>query len=74
MKDEYASTEHLLMAMASARNGEVRQLLERRGIDYNGIMQGLAAVRGSQRLTSQNPEAQYEALEKYGPRPDRRSR
>ena len=74
MKDEYTSTEHLLMAMASARNGEVRQLLERRGIDYNGIMQGLTAVRGSQRLTSQNPEAQYEALEKYGPRPDRRSR
>ena len=66
MKDEYTSTEHLLMAMASARNGEVRQLLERRGIDYNGIMQGLAAVRGSQRVTSQNPEAQYEALEKYG--------
>ena len=66
MKDEYTSTEHLLMAMASARNGDLRQLLERHGIDYNGIMQGLAAVRGSQRVTSQTPEAQYEALVKYG--------
>ena len=66
MKDEYTSTEHLLMAMASARNGDVLQLLERHGIDYNAIMQGLAAVRGSQRVTNQNPEAQYEALVKYG--------
>ena len=66
MKDEYTSTEHLLMAMASARNGDLLQLLERYGIDYNGIMQGLAAVRGSQRVTSQTPEAQYEALVKYG--------
>ena len=66
MKDEYTSTEHLLMAMASARNGDVLQLLERHGIDYNAIMQGLAAVRGSQRVTSQTPEAQYEALVKYG--------
>ena len=65
MKDEYTSTEHLLMAMASARGG-VRQLLEQHGVDYNGIMQGLAAVRGSQRVTSQTPEAQYEALAKYG--------
>jgi len=66
MKDEYTSTEHLLMAMASARTGDVRQLLEQHGVDYNGIMQGLAAVRGSQRVTSQTPEAQYEALVKYG--------
>ncbi|MYH63450.1 MAG: type VI secretion system ATPase TssH, partial [Caldilineaceae bacterium SB0675_bin_29] len=66
MKDEYTSTEHLLMAMASSRNGSVRQLLERHGVDYNTIMQGLAAVRGSQRVTSQTPEAQYEALAKYG--------
>ncbi len=66
MKDEYTSTEHLLMAMASARNGDLHQLLERHGIDYNVIMQGLAAVRGSQRVTNQTPEAQYEALVKYG--------
>ncbi len=66
MKDDYVSTEHLLMAMAQPKAGGVRDLLARHGIDYNAIMQALAAVRGSQRVTSQNPEAQYEALVKYG--------
>ncbi|MCE7989258.1 MAG: ATP-dependent chaperone ClpB [Caldilinea sp. CFX5] len=65
MKDEYISTEHMLMAMASAA-GKTRDLLARHGIDYNAIMQALAGVRGSQRVTSDNPEAQYEALAKYG--------
>jgi ATP-dependent Clp protease ATP-binding subunit ClpB len=71
MKDEYTSTEHLLLAMtavgtASPKAGKVRELLARYGIDYNTVLQALAAVRGSQRVTSQNPEAQYEALVKYG--------
>jgi len=67
MKDDYTSTEHLLMAMTQPKApGRVRDLLARHGVDYNSIMQALAAVRGSQRVTSQNPEAQYEALVKYG--------
>lgn len=66
MKDEYVSTEHLLMAMAQPKAGKIRELLARHGIDYNTVMQALASVRGSQRVTSQNPEAQYEALVKYG--------
>ena len=66
MKDDFTSTEHLLMAMAQPKAGRVRELLARHGIDYNAILQALAAVRGSQRVTSQNPEAQYEALAKYG--------
>ena len=66
MKDDYVSTEHVLMAMAQPKAGSVRDLLARHGIDYNSIMQALAAVRGSQRVTSQNPETQYEALVKYG--------
>jgi ATP-dependent Clp protease ATP-binding subunit ClpB len=66
MKDEYTSTEHLLLAMANPKAGKVRELLAGYGIDYNGLLQALAAVRGSQRVTSQNPEAQYEALVKYG--------
>ena len=67
MKDDYTSTEHLLMAMAQPKAPQrVRDLLARHGIDYNSIMQALAGVRGSQRVTSQNPEAQYEALVKYG--------
>ena len=66
MKDDYTSTEHLLMAMANPKGGRVRDLLARHGVDYNAILQALASVRGSQRVTSQNPEAQYEALAKYG--------
>ncbi len=66
MRDDYVSTEHLLMAMAQPKGGRVRDLLARHGVDYNAVMQALAQVRGSQRVTSQNPEAQYEALAKYG--------
>ncbi|MCB9117379.1 MAG: ATP-dependent chaperone ClpB [Caldilinea sp.] len=65
MKDEYTSTEHLLLAMVSS-NHKVKQLLARHGIDYNGVIQALASVRGNQRVTSDNPEGQYEALTKYG--------
>ena len=66
MKDDYVSTEHLLMAMAQPKGGRVRELLQRHGVDYNSIMQALAQVRGSQRVTTQNPESKYEALVKYG--------
>ena len=65
MKDDFTSTEHVLMAMASSRS-KVRSLLEQHGVDYNAILQALASVRGSQRVTSDSPEAQYEALAKYG--------
>ena len=65
MKDEFVSTEHLLMAIAST-GGKMRDLLARYGVDYNTILQALASVRGSQRVTSDNPESQYEALTKYG--------
>ncbi|MCJ7567115.1 MAG: ATP-dependent chaperone ClpB [Anaerolineales bacterium] len=66
MKDEYTSTEHLLMAMAQPKAGRIRDFLVRHGADYSSIMQVLAGIRGSQRVTSQTPEAQYEALVKYG--------
>ncbi len=65
MKDEFVSTEHLLMAMASTQN-RMRDLLARQGVDYNAILQALAGVRGNQRVTTDNPETQYEALSKYG--------
>ena len=65
MRDDYTSTEHLLLAMASSQ-AKVRQLLQRHGIDYNAIMQALAGIRGNQRVTTDNPEGQYEALAKYG--------
>ena len=66
MKDEYVSTEHLLMAMAQPKAGPIRDLLHRHGIDYNAILQALASIRGSQRVTSPTPEASYQALAKYG--------
>ncbi|NOZ72458.1 MAG: AAA family ATPase, partial [Chloroflexi bacterium] len=67
MHDDYTSTEHILMAMASPKApAEVRDLLTSLGVDYNAIVQALAGIRGSQRVTSPNPEAQYEALSKYG--------
>jgi ATP-dependent Clp protease ATP-binding subunit ClpB len=65
MKDEYTSTEHILMALAASSH-KVKALLERYGLDYNSILQALAAVRGNQRITTDNPEGQYEALSKYG--------
>ncbi len=67
MHDDYTSTEHILMAMASPKApASVRDMLSGLGVDYNAIVQALAGIRGSQRVTSPNPEAQYEALSKYG--------
>jgi ATP-dependent Clp protease ATP-binding subunit ClpB len=66
MKDEYTSTEHLLLGMAQPKAGRIRDMLVRHGVDYSSTMQVLAYIRGSQRVTSQTPETQYEALVKYG--------
>jgi len=63
--DEYVSTEHLLLAVAEG-GGEAQQLLDRNGANREAILQALTSVRGGQRVTSQNPEATYQALEKYG--------
>ena len=64
-KDEYVSTEHLFLAMAGQERDAAGQLLKRSGASYEAILQALAGVRGSQRVTSQNPEATYRALEQY---------
>ncbi|WP_304131021.1 ATP-dependent chaperone ClpB [Ignavibacterium album] len=65
LKDEYVSTEHLLLALANDP-GKAGQLLRDNGITYNEILAALKTVRGTQRVTSQNPEDTYQALEKYG--------
>ena len=65
MKDEYISTEHMLLAMV-AQASKVRDVLARFGVDSNAILQALTSVRGRQRVTSDNPEVRYEALTKYG--------
>ena len=64
-RDEYVSTEHLFLALAGADRDPAGQLLKRLGASHQAILQALTGVRGTQRVTSQNPEATYEALDKY---------
>ena len=64
-KDEYVSTEHLFLAIAAEDRDPAGKLLKKNGASHEAILQALAGVRGSQRVTSQNPEATYAALEKY---------
>src|SRR3989441_309604 len=64
-KDEYVSTEHLFLAIAGQERDPAGQLLKKQGASHEAILQALTGVRGTQRVTSQNPEATYESLEKY---------
>jgi ATP-dependent Clp protease ATP-binding subunit ClpB len=64
-KDEYVSTEHLFLAIAGSHRDAAGQLLKKLGASHEAILQALTGVRGTQRVTSQNPEATYEALDKY---------
>ena len=66
MKDEYVSVEHLLLALAEVKDGPVAEALRAAGLTPEKLLEATAAVRGSQRVTSPNPEGTYEALEKYG--------
>jgi ATP-dependent Clp protease ATP-binding subunit ClpB len=60
LKDEYISTEHLLLALA------VRPALKTAGLTHDALLGALRSVRGNQRVTDQNPESKYQALERYG--------
>jgi len=60
LKDEYISTEHLLLALVE------RPVLKRAGVTHDGLLKALRQVRGSQRVTDPNPESKYQALERYG--------
>ena len=64
MRDEFTSTEHLLLALA--RDDGASKLLGRHGISYDDILQALQSIRGRQRVTSQDPESTYESLTKFG--------
>ncbi|HEV2462479.1 MAG TPA: ATP-dependent chaperone ClpB [Acidobacteriaceae bacterium] len=64
-KDEYVSTEHLLLALSVAKNEGAQLLLSSLGANHDAILKSLTTVRGTQRVTDQNPEAKYQALEKY---------
>ena len=65
LKDEYVSTEHVLLAISAAGRDAAAQLLTRAGAGHDAILQAMTAIRGSHRVTSQNPEATYRALEQY---------
>src|SRR6201995_4329250 len=64
-KDEYVSTEHLLLALPEQKNDPARDLLESLGATHNSVLQALTTVRGNQRVTDQNPESKFQALEKF---------
>ncbi len=69
-KDEYVSTEHMLLALTGLKRDRnhgdpAQELLARHGATHDAILKALTAVRGSQRITDQNPEAKYQALERY---------
>src|SRR5436190_1335507 len=64
-KDEYVSTEHLLLAITQVKRDPAQEILARHGATHDAILKALTAVRGSQRITDQNPEAKYQALERY---------
>ena len=64
-KDEYVSTEHLLLAITHLKQDAAQQILVRHGATYDAILKALTSVRGSQKVTDQNPEAKYQALERY---------
>jgi len=64
-KDEFVSTEHLQLAIAEQRSDPAGQLLDHAGATHDAILKALVSVRGTQRVTDQNPETKYQALERY---------
>lgn len=66
LKDEYVSVEHIYIALLESKHAKTLELFRKYGITKDKFMQNLLKVRGNQRITSENPEENYEALEKYG--------
>jgi ATP-dependent Clp protease ATP-binding subunit ClpB len=64
-KDEYVSTEHFLLAVAKEKSTTAARILSRHGIVPDAVLKALQSVRGTQRVTDQNPEGKYQALERY---------
>ncbi|NLY08853.1 MAG: ATP-dependent chaperone ClpB [Tissierellia bacterium] len=64
--DEYISVEHLFMSLMEIKDNKMQEIFRRHGINRQGFMEALKKIRGNQRVTNDDPEATYEALEKYG--------
>ncbi|MBI5642711.1 MAG: ATP-dependent chaperone ClpB [Deltaproteobacteria bacterium] len=65
MKDEFASVEHILLAIVSERGGEAAKILSSQGVTRETVFKAIVAIRGSQRVMDQNPEEKYQAVTKY---------
>jgi len=66
LRDEYISTEHILLALTSAQAGEVAKILNRNGATHKATLEAIEAVRGPHRVTDQSPEDKYQSLQKFG--------
>src|SRR5712691_7525907 len=64
-KDEYVSTEHLLLGISNTKESAAARILARHGVVPDALLKALQSVRGTQRVTDQNPEDKYQALERY---------
>jgi len=64
-KDEYVSTEHLLIALSNAKGESVTRVLNTHGVTKDSILKVLVSIRGTQKITDQNPEEKYQALQRY---------
>ena len=66
LKDDYVSTEHLLLSLIEEGDAAMKKIFQVHGIKRDAVLNALASVRGHQRVTDQNPEDKFQALEKYG--------
>ena len=66
LKDDFTSTEHLLLALIDKGGSTLRKILSSLGVTRDGVLKALVEIRGNQRVTDQNPEEKFQALEKYG--------
>jgi ATP-dependent Clp protease ATP-binding subunit ClpB len=66
LKDEYVSTEHLLLGLLDGAGASLKKIFARHGLKHDAVLKALAELRGNQRVTDENPEAKFQALDKYG--------
>src|SRR5438034_2563343 len=66
LRDEYISTEHILLALTAAQGGKAAAVLKRNGVSHKELLQAIESVRGPHRVTDQSPEDKYQALQKFG--------
>ena len=66
LKDEYVSTEHLLLGLLDGGGTALKKIFAKHGLKRDAVLKALADLRGNQRVTDENPEAKFQALEKYG--------